>query len=293
VADAEARLWIIPDSAADQDRQLLLDVLECEFGRITKYFSNRTRKRTCIDFFLYDSSAKVAITSGVNLEPGMGFTSIVPIWQRPYVTLMYQEPVEGGEGGVTSQLRHLLANETVKAYLLACMPLFAPLWCRTIGWLEEGLAAYMQGSDFDGHDLDIWAAAILVRGISIDVASLLATDFDLDSWREEDLLVFDVILIRQLGSFWRFWNAVSGIARFFSFYRENYSLFSRIRYKLHEGCPDSFHATYGVSLQDAASQWLNHLKSTEQSVPAEVSSIIDPAIAAIVASRWTDCLHHH
>jgi hypothetical protein len=282
-----ARVWLLPGSRAEQDRDRLICLFRQEVDRIVEALEIKDRSKATVDFYLHEQGGSVIWPKDIPLAPGCGFAGVIPILHRPYTQMVYAE-----EWNLDRQpeampcFRDVAANETVKAYLLLMLPRLAVFGNKQIGWIEEGMAAYLQGSTFDGHDVDVWARAALECGAARSIVELLQCDFSLLDWSDADRAVFDLVLIRQLGSFWRYWNRLHGMNTFRLFYRARYRLaFPRLT-RWREQFADLFKTTYGVCISAAQAQWQAVLETQPLYVPTEVAMLMQRATTALPTCRW-------
>lgn len=277
------------ESAGQRDSARLSDLMRAAIARILRGLERHDWSRVVIDFYLHDEVGWTFVRKDLPLQAGCGFAGVMPIWHRPYVQMCYGDAwsLDRAAPGMPS-FRDVAANELVKAYLLRAIPRLAAALDTRIGWIEEGMAAYLQGPTFDDYDLDVWASAILRLDAAVALEQLLDARFVVHDWTDSDRIVFDRILIRQLGSFWRYWNMRNGMTRFHAYHRQRYRLAKPRLWRSAAPSHDPFTAVYGVPVAEADTHWRLDLARGRQDVPAAVVRTVEPAAAALQESRWRD-----
>jgi hypothetical protein len=248
-----------------------------EIPRIIDSLAANIGRWTRVDLYLHDHVAKGDGPDGLELGPGCGFASVIPILHRPFTQMLYTEEWNLDKRPVGfPRFWEVAANEIVKAYLFTMQPRMASLLrSTTMGWIEEGMAAYLQANTFDDQDIDTWAVAAMQVGLGLSVHQLLPSKFPDSEWTEDDQIVFDTLLMRQLGSFWRFWNQQHGMKLFRDFYRRAYQ---------RAGVAMAFERRYPQTLAQAEEAWRNSLGN--EAVGSIAEEVVRAAFKPAKRCQW-------
>ena len=286
--DFNSTLWVRPGAFAEDQLGELKDFLQARLRSITETLQITDPQRVRLDIYLH-SAARITTLSKNPVYPGTGLAGIVPVFCRPFIHMFFgtEYNLRTSPEGVPS-FRDVASNELVKACLLSMLATRA-YRAANIGWIEEGIAAYLQSDTFDGQPLHDWAKSLMDSSAQLSVASLMRRPFDPGKWSESDQVIFDLMAIRLLGSFWSYWIERHGMRRFLEFYAQVYEGESWVR-KLFGRTKrtTTFEKTYQTTLEGAEAEWRSHIKSLSRSERPELAEVVTRADAAFPHSRWAD-----